>query len=383
MREIVDSKKCSGCASCFNACPQHCIKMQPDNDGFLRPVIDSDICVDCGMCQQACPILSEYKGNPKGKAYACINKDDDIRMKSSSGGIFSLLAEHILDCGGVVFGAALDDDLSVHHIEVANVGGLEKLRGTKYVQSRIEYTYKAVKENLEAGKKVLFTGTPCQISGLKAYLRKDYENLYTQDLICHGVPSPAVWQKYLRFREKSAGAGAKEAFFRCKKYGWRRYSVLLGFANSKEYIKTHSEDLYIQAFISNLCLRPSCYNCHSKSVERESDITLADFWGVAKVCPEFFDDKGTSLVLINTSKGGEIFNEISSKMTYKEVDIDEALKFNSAAYQSATAPESRERFMQLVNEMPFDKAVKACLKKTFKRKVLGLAKRLLARVIKR
>ncbi len=382
MQEIIDLKRCSGCSACFNICPKHCITMEPDDEGFLRPVIDNDLCVNCEMCKKVCPPLNEYKGNPKGKAYVCINNDEDIRLQSSSGGVFSLLAEYILRLGGVVFGAAFDSDLSVHHIEISSIDELEKLRGSKYLQSRIGDTYKSAKACLEGGKPVLFTGTPCQISGLKAFLGKDYENLYTQDLICHGVPSPDVWKKYLRFREKSAGASARRTFFRHKKYGWKMFSVLLDFTNSTEYIQIFSKDLYMQGFLADLCLRPSCYNCHSKSVERESDITLADFWGIERVCPDFFDDKGTSLVLVNSAKGKRLFDEIVSQMRYKEVDIDEALNFNPAVWRSARRPKKRERFMRLVNEESFDKVVKACISRHTIRRLLGYAKRILIKVIK-
>lgn len=188
MQKIVDIEKCSGCHACFNICPKDCITMQENTEGFLYPVIDEELCVDCGMCKKACPVLSEYEGNSVGKAYACINNKENTRMKSSSGGVFSLLAEYILNRGGVVFGAAFDEALTVHHIEITHIDDLGKLRGSKYLQSRIENTYRKVKERLDAGVSVLFTGVPCQISGLKSYLGREYSNLYIQDLICYGVP---------------------------------------------------------------------------------------------------------------------------------------------------------------------------------------------------
>ncbi len=383
MQKIADIKKCSGCSACYSICPKGCITMQPDHEGFLCPAIDHTLCVDCGMCKNICPVLNEYKGNSKGKAYVCINGDENVRLQSSSGGVFSLIAEYILSLDGVVFGAAFDEDLSVHHIEVTDVDSLEKLRGSKYLQSRIEDTYKSAKAYLENGKPVLFSGTPCQISGLKAYLRKDYENLYIQDIICHGAPSPVVWQKYLRFREERAVASARKASFRHKKYGWKRYSVKLDFTDSTEYMQIHHDDLYMKSFLSDLCLRPSCYKCHSKSVERESDITLADFWGIEKVCPEFFDDKGASLVLVNSSKGRRLFDKVLSQMRYKEVDADIVSKLNPSVYRSAKRPKNRKHFMKLINEMPFDNAVRVCTRRPLARKVLGFVKRRLVKVIKK
>lgn len=382
MEKIIDFEKCTGCHACHNACPVHCISMKANEEGFLYPVIDTEKCVDCGKCKSVCPVLNEYRGNPKGKAYACINNDEFVRMQSSSGGVFSLLAKYILSCNGVVFGAAFDDDLSVHHVEISNINDLGKLYGSKYLQSRIEDTYEAAKAYLENGKIVMFAGTPCQISGLRVYLGKDYDNLYTQDLICHGVPSPAVWQAYLRFCEKNVGASTRKAFFRHKKHGWKRYSVQLSFDNSIEYIQLFFKDLYMRSFLSDICLRPACYSCHSKSVERESDITLADFWGIENVCPEFFDDKGTSLVLVNSLKGKSLFDEISSQMKYKEVNIDEALKFNPSAYRAVVKPKNRDRFMKMIFEYPFDYAVRKCIPAQRFRRFLSRGKRLLYEIIR-
>ena len=332
--ELADKEVCSGCHACFNACPKHCITMTYDEDGFLQPNIDTSICIECGKCKAVCPVLKDYNGNPKGKAFACINNNDNIRIQSSSGGVFTLIAEYVLDNGGVVFGAAFDDELNVKHIEVSTKKELNLLRGSKYLQSEIGDSFIRVKEYLENGKLVLFTGTPCQISGLKAYLNKAYDNLIMQDLICHGVPSPKVWQIYLRYQSKKHKSQVdRESIpvFRKKDEGWQRYSVSLSFINGAEYCSTFDRDLFMNAFLSNICLRLSCYNCHSKSLNRESDITLADFWGVDNVIPELFDDIGTSLVLVNSKKGMKIFEYISQYMKCRETDIDVAVSYNLAA----------------------------------------------------
>lgn len=383
MQTFLDPPKCSGCHACSNICPKNCIEMRPDDEGFLHPVIDSEKCIDCGLCKKACPILSDYSPNPIGTAYACINKDDEIRMQSSSGGIFTLLAEHIINQGGVVYGAAFDDDFSVKHIEVDKVCDLYKLRGSKYVQSRIGDTFKSAKEHLEQGKPVLFSGTPCQISGLKTYLRKDYANLILQDFICHGVPSPKIWQKYVKFREDAAALTARQISFRHKESGWKTYSMQFVFSNNHtEYTKALSEDLYMRGFLGNLCLRPSCYDCHSKSIERESDVTLADFWGVDKLYPKFFDDKGTSLVFVNSDKGKKVFDEIKSRMRFAEVDLKKAVSYNSSAFRSVSLPKNRKQFMSLADTISFDKAIDECIKRSFSTKLKTSIKIILRKVIK-
>lgn len=383
MIKLDDKKRCSGCHSCYNKCPQKCITMKEDDEGFLYPYVNEQNCISCGKCKVVCPILNKYKGHPKGNAYACINKNEKIRLNSSSGGIFTLIAEWVIDCGGVVFGVVFDSELNAYHTEIDTKEGLYKLCGSKYLQSRINNTYSKAEKYLKQERKVLFAGTPCQISGLRTYLGKEYDNLIMQDIICHGVPSPMVWQKYLEYQSKiNKSPVDRESFptFRRKDEGWKRYSVSFKFLNDTEYKETIDKDLYMRAFLSNICLRPSCYNCHSKSLERESDITLADFWGIENILPEMFDDKGTSLVLVNTEKGQSVFDAISKGMEYKAVDIDEAAKYNSAAFKSCIEPEKREWFMQNITADNFDKCVRKCtnpsLTKRFEREVKAVLKRI-------
>lgn len=382
MNKIINMTNCSGCSACFNACPKNCITMKESKEGFWYPEIDTGLCINCGMCEKVCPILKGYKGNPKGKAYAAMNKNEDIRTKSSSGGIFTLLAEHIINKGGVVFGAAFDEDFSVKHIAVKSVENLEKLRGSKYLQSEIGDAYKRAKKLLDSGRWVLFSGTPCQISGLKSYLDKPYENLIIEDLICHGVPSPKVWDRYVKFRESRALSKADKVTFRNKKYGWKNYLVSFDFKSKARYSKAVGEDSYMKAFLSDLCLRPSCYDCHSKSLERESDITLADFWGIENVAPDMDDNKGTSLVLINSEKGEKLFDAIKDGIKYKEVDIDEAVRYNSAAYKSAEKPKTRDKFMKEIMEDDFEKTVKKHTKVNFFNRNLRRLKTIVKKIIK-
>lgn len=360
MIDIESSERCSGCYACVNACPKNCIKMIPDKEGFWYPQIDKENCIDCGLCEKVCPII--YKWQPDNSrtttAMAAINMNEDIRLKSSSGGIFTLIAEEIIKRGGVVFGAAFADDFrSVHHIYVDNTESLEKLRGSKYVQSKIGDTYKQAKDFLDSGRIVLFTGTPCQIGGLYSYLRKPYENLFTQDIICHGVPSPMVWEKYIDEREKKSASTTQRMFFRHKKYGWKTYAVLFEFSNNTAYVKNLLEDPYMRLFLSNVCLRPSCYSCSFKTESRQADITLADFWGVQYTVPKMDDDKGTSLVISHSEKGVHLMKSISSFIVSQDIDMNFVLKYNPALIQSAKKNMQRELVFERMASYDIDDIV--------------------------
>lgn len=346
LQYLIENKKCTGCYSCAAICPKSCIEMKNGNDGFLYPHIDITKCIDCKICQNHCPVINPIGAGTKQKkeAFAAISKNAFIRENSSSGGIFTHLAEKIISEGGVVFGARFDDSFSVIHDFAESTEELAEFRGSKYVQSRIGDVYKRVKEFLEIGRYVYFSGTPCQIAGLKAYLVKDYNTLFTQDLICHGVPSPAVWKRYVKYHEIEKDSKTIRTFFRYKKYGWKKYSLLFEYSDNREYTQPLTKDLYLKGFLSNLYLRDSCYHCCFKGKERISDITLADFWGVENIVPEINDDKGTSLVLINTDKGKRLFESVNSSLDVKSVDRNEALKYNTAAFQSATINPKRSQF---------------------------------------
>ena len=353
MLTFSEKSRCCGCSACAQACPVQCIAMQEDEEGFLYPQIDKAKCVNCGLCEKVCPILNvkpEAAGEPL--AFAAYSKNELQRLSSSSGGIFSLLAEQTIRCGGVVFGAEMTEDCqSVHHIPAESIEELKRLRGSKYLQSDIEQTYIQAKQYLDNGRKVLFSGTPCEIEGLKSFLKKDYDNLLCIDLICHGVPSPKLWRKYVRFREKCANAQARQTIFRHKHYGWKSFALLFEFSNNKAYEKVHSKDIYMQMFLQDLCLRPSCYQCQFKKKHRVSDITLADFWGCRNVCPEMDDDKGLSAVLIHSDKGKEAFKSIQSDVVSKQVDIEQVAVGNTALTQSCKQPGLRNDFMNHMDEM--------------------------------
>lgn len=358
MIEITDKTKCCGCHACYNICPKGAIEMQQDEKGFEYPVIDKEKCINCGLCEKVCPIINNKQIKNGPQAYACYNKDLNIRMQSSSGGIFTLLAEEILSKGGVVFGASFNKTFEVEHIMVEKIEELEKLRGSKYTQSKIGETYKKAKEILEEGRYVLFTGTPCQIEGLKSYLRKEYDKLYTQDIICHGVPSIKVMKKYNNYLEQINNSNIEEIKHRTKINGWKEWRVFIKFNNNKQLSSDHNKDLYMQAFLKNTILRDSCYNCSFKKLNRISDITLADFWGIQNIMPELDDNKGTSLVIVNSKKGQELFENIKEKIIYKNVDIQEAIKYNMSMIESAKMDKNRKKFFENLDKLDFDKLVK-------------------------
>ena len=248
------------------------------------------------------------------------------------------------------------------------------MRGSKYVQSCIGNTYKQAENFLREGRLVLFSGTPCQIEGLLAYLKKPYENLITQDLICHGVPSPMVWQKYIEYRRfKANQVKPKKISFRNKKDGWRRYSVSFLFENDAEYQTTAAQDPMMQIFLKNLCLRPSCYDCHFKTQVRRSDITLADFWGIERISPQMDDDKGTSLVVLQSKKGEELFKKIAHLLVLTETDVNVALSYNSAMIKSASIPSNRKVFFADILEKSFSSCHKKYCKKTLRARIKSLA----------
>jgi len=356
-KELKNKKDCMGCHACANICPKDCISMEADEEGFLYPAVDYNFCIKCKRCINVCPIINKIEVMNGPVAYSCINKDETIRLDSSSGGIFTLVAEKVIARGGVVFGASFNDEFGVEHIFIETKEKLLKLRGSKYVQSKIGDSYKQAKEFLNSGREVLFTGTPCQIAGLKSYLRKSYTNLSTIDIVCHGVPSPDVWRKYVDFRETEAGSPAQRIAFRRKNEGWKRFSVSFLFKNNTEYRQNLRNDLYMRAFLKDVCLRPSCYDCKFKGLNRQSDITLADFWGIQNILPEMDDDKGTSLIIINSEIGRALFDEMKDRMAYQEVDIHEAVKYNSAAIKSVKYNLKRDGFMAEKDSLPFDKLV--------------------------
>ena len=285
------------------------------------------------------------------KVYACYNKDKDVRRSSSSGAVFSSLAEYVLNKNGIVYGVAMSEDCySAEFIEVTDRSGLIKLRGSKYLQAKVGNTFKKVKIELQAGKLVLFTGTGCQVNGLKNFLGKDYDNLICMDVICHGAPSPALWREYAQYQEKKSGGKLKGINFRCKDESWTDFGMKEVLENiPKDSVKKlyipKDKDPYMQMFLRDYCLRPSCYECVAKK-EKMSDITIGDFWGIELVDEEMADVFGTSIVILRTKKGDTVFNEIVDGMKTKEVSYDAAIRWNPAEYKSCEKPLCRSAFSE-------------------------------------
>ena len=341
--------KCTGCYSCVNICPKNCIRMVENEEGFWFPQIDSGVCVGCNLCEKHCPVLNElpiHKKEEDVKVYAFIHKDENVRKNSSSGGAFSAIAEYVLSQGGVVFGAAFDEKFDVCHICVDNISELSRLRGSKYVQSRIGNTYQQAEKYLKTGRMVLFTGTACQTSGLIAYLGRDYENLITQDLICHGVPSPMAWRKYIQLREQLERSKVKRIFFRDKSYGWHNWHIAFWFENGAEYKQNQRDDMMIMSFLRGKCSRECCYDCKFKQKVRLADFTLADFWGIEHLAPELNDEKGVSSVYVNSEKAARIIQAVRSRADFREMDLDSAVSYNLAMVESETMRSDRAAFLQ-------------------------------------
>lgn len=287
------------------------------------------------------------------KTYACYNINDEIRKNSSSGAVFSALAEYIFARNGVVYGVAMTKDCySAEFIAVTDLKGLDRLRGSKYLQARAGSSYKKVKDDLDSGKIVLFTGTGCQINGLLNYLGKKYDNLICVDVVCHGVPSPALWKKYALYQEQKNRRKLESVNFRYKDANWADS----GAQKNALYIPK-DKDPYMQMFLRNYCLRPSCYTCMAKNVKM-ADITIADFWGIDEAAPEMNDERGISLVLIRTVKGEEVFTEVSRKCKRKEVSYTEGVKGNVTEYKSVERPPQRNEFYKYMSNMGFEELEK-------------------------
>lgn len=332
MIEIKDKKDCCGCSACVQRCPKQCISLNEDEEGFLYPKVNVETCIDCGLCEKVCPFHNISESHEPLKVFAAINPNEEIRMRSSSGGIFSLLAETFLDKGGVVFGARFDKNCEVVHDYTETKEGLAAFRGSKYVQSRIGDTFKQVEQFLKQGRQVLFSGTPCQIAGLKRFLRKEYDNLLAVECVCHSVPSPGIWRQYLSSftsKRKCEVTNICNLNFRDKITGWEGYSVSMDFTDGTRYVSNREQDLWMRGFIGGLYTRPSCSHCPVKANKSYADITIGDLWGNRVLLPEVTDNKGVCVIIVHTDIGKTILDELNVPIL-KTFTLEEVASKNPA-----------------------------------------------------
>ena len=369
MNITIVKQDCVGCSACAQACPKQCIEMKADKEGFLYPNVNKEQCINCGVCINICPSRNSEDEKIVISAYAAVNTNLAKRMNSSSGGIFPLLAEKMIDNGGIVYGAAMSDGCKeLDHIRVETKEDLTKLYGSKYLQSNIKDTYSQIEEDLITGQKVLFSGTPCQVNGLKRYLRKEYTSLWTLDIFCHGVPSPLLWKKYIESQEKKYDSEVINVNFRDKKYGWKNYGLHIIDNKGHDIFKLLTDDPYMYMFLHNYSLRKSCYSCPAKGY-RLSDITLGDFWGINQIFPDMNDKKGVSALIIRTEKGSQLLDSLRSNMILKEVDYDVITQYNPAEVTSVKMPKKREEFFIDVNNLTFIQLQKKYVSKTIKQRI--------------
>jgi Coenzyme F420-reducing hydrogenase, beta subunit len=359
---IQDKTLCAGCEACYNACPRQCIKMEEDGSGFFYPKVNIDKCIDCNICQNICPVINSDRvkkvKQEEINVYACWSLDKDTRFKSTSGGLFSELARIVIKDAGLIVGAAYDDNCDVIHTMISDELGLQEIRQSKYTQSRIGDIFLSIKERLLLGKTILFCGAPCQVAGLKQYLRKEYENLITVDFICRGMNSPKAYRHWLLELESKYNSKATRVWFKYKLNGWKKSPkcTRIDFKNGENCIQSGKKNSYMSGYLGpNLYIRPSCSDCRFKSVNRSSDITLADFWGIAK---ELDDDQGTSLVLVNTNKGRKLFSRCSDKLFLQKRSIEEIMAGNACFDGSVRINPKSEEFLRRLNSEKFSDLIK-------------------------
>lgn len=380
---IIKKNECCGCFGCLNSCPKNCIKMESDNEGFWYPKVNYDECIKCNLCIKNCPALNIQNQNDdilkEAKVIAAYSKDEELRLDSTSGGIFSEIAKYYIKENGVVYGAIYNDEHLVEHYRGITIKDIDKLRQSKYLQSNIGNIYQSIKKDLIEEKKVLFVGTPCHIAALNNYLNKNYENLTTIDFLCRGINSPEAYKQYLKDLEKKYLSKIKKVIFKNKTYGWHRFSTKIIFENGKEYIQDRYTDTYMRGYLEgNLFMRPSCHECRYKTLPRHADITLGDFWGIEKIKPHLDQDKGTSIFMLNTERGKEIFEVVKEKIIFEEMKMEDIYLGNVALTQRVNLNQKQEKmriiFFESYKNREFINFITELLHESILRKVLRKVK---------
>lgn len=389
MEIICDSNKCSGCSACMNACPKGCISMEFDEYGVLQPVINQELCVDCGLCKKVCPVVNKQEGNRPQTAYAAWHLDDEIHKTSASGGMAIALYEKAIENGGVGFGTKFIEDLQLKIVSADTLEGVRAFRGSKYVQASVGMSFKEAKKELDNGRQVVYIGTPCQIAGLKGYLRKEYDNLITVDLICHGVPSIKHLKNHVEYIENKTNKKADRVTFRGE------YSFRMVLYNKDEiiYNKDRFLDSYFTGFLNGLFYRPNCYECPYACDKRISDITIGDFWGLGNEAPCSYNlNGGVSVVLPNTDKGHAFVKSLNGKIFMEERPLTEAINGNDQLRHPSERHKDYENFREMYKTEGFETAAfeytktdilaykKELIKKKMKR-IPGKVKRVCKKII--
>ena len=354
---VSKTERCFGCAACASVCPRDAIRMKADQDGFLYPEVQKDVCIGCDLCDQVCPLNKEANAAFMPRAYAVQHNSPEVLRESASGGMYTALSDAILAEGGVVYGAAFDQDLCIVHIRAETKQERDRCRGSKYVQSNLADVFRWVRKDLKAGRKVLFTGTPCQVDGLKAFLRTENDNLFLCDLICNGVTSPLIWKEHLQKLEKVNHSKVVQYKFRPKDWGWTVHNEKAVLKNGKTRHSDAYSALYRELYYSRLVHRPSCYQCKYTNLNRVSDITIADCRGIEHRETAIDFEAGVSLVLVNTAKGAELFSRIQMDVCSEELDIREFMQPPLTA--PAKKAKSRERFWREFHSKGYWAAIKA------------------------
>lgn len=350
---VADKKQCCGCSACESICPQKCISMIEDNEGFLYPSIDMKICVGCKLCEKVCPVLNVEEEHPfEQDAYIVQNRNKIVCLQSTSGGAFTGIANEVIEQGGIVFGAAFDEDFNVKHIGITSKDEVEKFRNSKYVQSDIRGTYKEVQRKIMEGQLVCYSGTPCQIEGLKRFLKKESDKLITVDVVCRAVPSPLVWKKYVQMQQEKLDNTIGNVRFRDKRYGYKYSSMCFTDKSGRRIYSCGVEsDLMLRAFFSNICNRPSCYSCVFKKRYRVSDFTIWDCFQVGRFSKKMDNDNGATRILVHSDKGRKLFDKIKNNFEFIEIESDVAVAGSKEMFECVPINKRRNKFMNEITSL--------------------------------